>query len=150
MGIHREYDFRKLAKISLYLQQPGMKFYVTNEDRIYSAGCHKGLGGQTRFVPDIGAALGAIEAASGVRADRMGKPHLHGFNAILRDHFADECSDSLRSSFLMIGDNMESDIQFAVNCGIDSCLVFTGVQKKPCNDLEYSLMVANICPTYIC
>ena len=31
----------------------------------------------------------------------------------------------------MTGDNIESDIKFAHNVGIDSCLVFTGVQKKP-------------------
>jgi len=68
---------------------PHVKFYVTNEDRIYSAGCKKGLGGVTRFVPDIGAMLKIIETASGRKAERIGKPETHAFEAIIRDHYCD-------------------------------------------------------------
>lgn len=88
LGISKEFDFRKLSIISLYLQQTDIKFYVTNEDRIYSAGCNKGLGGQTRFLCDIGSTLRAIESAcGGKRAERVGKPEVFPFRSIVRDHF---------------------------------------------------------------
>ena len=31
---------------------------------------------------------------------------------------------------IMIGDNLNTDIQFAKNCGIDSLMVLTGVTSK--------------------
>ena len=55
----------------------------------------------------------------------IGKPEKHAFDAIVRDHFPDR--EHQLDRFVMVGDNMESDIQFAANNGIDSCLVFTGV-----------------------
>ena len=86
-----------------------------------------------------------LETASGRTADRIGKPETHAFNAIIRDHLKGEVD---LSKFIMIGDNMESDILFAKNNGIDSCLVFTGVQKLPTSDSEYKHMIEGMKPTY--
>lgn len=89
-----------------------MQFFVTNEDRVYSAGLNRGLCG-TRFVPDIGCMLKAVETASGCTpAVRIGKPEVYAFKTILRDHFSQEPD---LAEFVMIGDNIESDIQFALN-----------------------------------
>jgi ribonucleotide monophosphatase NagD (HAD superfamily) len=33
--------------------------------------------------------------------------------------------------FIMIGDNLQSDIEFAIKNKIDNCLVLTGVQVHP-------------------
>ena len=38
LGITKNFDHAKLAVMSMYLQQPEVKFFVTNEDRVYSAG----------------------------------------------------------------------------------------------------------------
>ena len=128
LGITKQFDHAKLAILSLYLQQPGMKFFVTNEDRVYSAGRNRSACG-TRFIPDIGSLLKSVETASGCNpAIRIGKPEVYAFQAIIRDHFENEPPNL--SDFLMIGDNVESDIQFAKNNGIDSVLVYTGVTNK--------------------
>ena len=90
LGITKQFDHAKLSILSLYLQQPGVKFFVTNEDRVYSAGRNRGLCG-TRFIPDIGCLLKSIETASGCApAIRIGKPEVYAFQAILRDHFQNE------------------------------------------------------------
>jgi len=50
----------------------------------------------------------------------------------------------------MVGDNVESDIVFAKNNGIDSCLVFTGVQKYPDSQQEYEHIIKTCKPTFMC
>ena len=87
LGINKSFNFRKLCILSLHLENKDVEFYVTNEDRIYSAGCHKGMDGQTRYVADIGAILKAVETAAGRSAVRIGKPERHAFESIKRDHF---------------------------------------------------------------
>lgn len=85
-------------------------FYATNEDRIYSAGLKKGLEGKTRYMPDVGSLVGSVETITEQKAIKIGKPEKHAFEAIVREHF-DEQVDL--DSFIMIGDNPESDIKFA-------------------------------------
>ena len=108
------------------------------------------MNNQTRFMSDIGATLKGIEVASGRSADRIGKPETHAFKAILRDHFKDQAISELTDKFMMVGDNMESDILFGKNNSIDSCLVFTGVQKMPSSKEEYNHMIENLKPTFMC
>jgi arabinose operon protein AraL len=54
----------------------------------------------------------------------MGKPSRFAFDLIRR-----ECNlqDEPLSRFLMIGDNLQTDIKFAEANGIDSLLVLSGV-----------------------
>ena len=52
-----------------------------------------------------------------------GKPNRAALELIMKDHGIDE---SMKSQILMIGDNPQTDIAFANNSGIDSCLVLTG------------------------
>ncbi len=55
-----------------------------------------------------------------------GKPNPNILNIIRNEHNIP--LDDL-SKIIMIGDNPETDIALGNNCGIDSCLVFTGVCK---------------------
>ena len=87
LGITRKFNFKQLATMSLYLQQKDMQFFVTNEDRVYSAGRNQGANGESRTIADIGATLRMLEVASGRRADRMGKPETFAFESIIHDHF---------------------------------------------------------------
>ena len=89
LGIHKKYDFRKMAILSAYLQNK-TQFFVTNEDRIYSAGTNSGICGSTRFIPDIGSILKSVETCQDdQKAVRVGKPECCAFNSIIRDHFKD-------------------------------------------------------------
>ena len=54
----------------------------------------------------------------------MGKPNPFAFE-LIRDRFKAE-----KEKFVMIGDRPSTDIAFANSCGIDSCLVMTGVVKS--------------------
>ena len=87
-----------------------MLFYVTNEDRVYSAGSNRSITGETRFVCDIGSILKIVETSCGKKATSIGKPELFAFDIILIDHFKNNRSEELLSSFIMIGDNAETDI----------------------------------------
>jgi ribonucleotide monophosphatase NagD (HAD superfamily) len=97
---------------------------------VFSAGANKGANEDSRFMVDIGSMLSMLETASQKQAIVVGKPSIMAFEVILRDHFADLSSDQIKEilpQFLMTGDNLDSDILFANTCGIQSCLVFTGV-----------------------
>lgn len=69
---------------------------------------------------DAGAFIRAIEWAADTQAIIMGKPGKVFFEQIIAStpYTPDEC--------LMIGDDVESDIQGAVNAGMQACLVRTG------------------------
>lgn len=52
------------------------------------------------------------------------------------------------NKILMIGDQIQSDIKFAINCNIDSCLVLSGKAKlediKPLNEPTFVLNHAGL------
>lgn len=56
--------------------------------------------------------LNTLELASGVKAEIVGKPNTFILNYLIQIYKVqkEEC--------LMIGDNIETDIQFGNNCGI--------------------------------
>lgn len=72
---------------------------------------------------DAGVFIHALEWASGKQATIMGKPDAHFFTeAVLSSGFnVDEC--------LMIGDDVQSDVQGAINAGLQAGLVKTGKFK---------------------
>lgn len=53
----------------------------------------------------------------------IGKPSRMIFDLLLEEHGLDGIS---LSRFLMVGDNLETDIKFGNNCGIHTLLVLTG------------------------
>ena len=54
----------------------------------------------------------------------MGKPDTWCFDLMKKQH---NLHDVPLSKFLMVGDNLSTDILFGNNCGIDSLLVLSGV-----------------------
>ncbi|MDG6778110.1 TIGR01458 family HAD-type hydrolase [Thiomicrorhabdus sp. zzn3] len=77
---------------------------------------------------DAGVFIHALEWASGKTATIMGKPDAHFFSeAVLSTGFSvNEC--------LMIGDDVQSDVQGAMDAGLQAALVKTGKFKE--RDLE--------------
>jgi len=73
---------------------------------------------------DLGAFTAALEFASGKRAIIMGKPS--------QDFFLQAVSKLACSAeqVLMIGDDVESDIQGALDAGLQACLVKTGKYRS--------------------
>jgi len=54
----------------------------------------------------------------------MGKPNPKIFEIIKREH--PHLSDKPLSKFLMVGDNLKTDIKFGNNCMIDTLVVLSG------------------------
>ncbi len=125
----RTFDYAKL-QTAFDAIRFGARFFATNAD----AYCPTPSGGE----PDAAAVIAAIEACTGVRVEAVvGKPSRNMLEAVmgLVDLPAARC--------LMIGDRLETDIQMALNAGMDSALTLTGAASKA------ALAAVDIRPTYI-
>lgn len=85
-----------------------------------------------------------LEAAGGRKPFVAGKPSNTLFNTVVTDH---GLKDAPLEEFLMIGDKIDTDIQFGKNSGIDQMLLFTGVTNKE-KYLETKDNPDSIVPTY--
>ncbi|TLS37280.1 HAD-IIA family hydrolase [Pseudalkalibacillus caeni] len=113
----RDFTYKKLDK-AFQAWKNGAKVIATNPDRTCPV-----KGGE---VPDCGAIIGALEGATGEPIHAViGKPSSFAANSIARDIFKlppEQC--------YMIGDRLETDIRMAVENGLQSILVLTGVASK--------------------
>lgn len=92
---------------------PDIEFIVTNKDLIYPAGGRKLLG--------TGAIIAAVEISTGAKAHVVGKP-----NGFVVDRIA-QLTGVPREKICMVGDNLDTDILFGRQNGINALLVETGV-----------------------
>lgn len=87
---------------------------ATNSDASYPA-----PGGE--LWPGAGALLAAVETATGVRAEVAGKPHRPLFDEAVR------IAGTRRA--LVVGDRIETDIEGAVDAGLDCALALSGAAR---------------------
>jgi 4-nitrophenyl phosphatase len=114
------FTFEKLTKAHIALQN-GALFWATNMDVTFPV--------PNGFEPGAGAIAAAVAAVAGRPPDRVfGKPSPDIAELALR------LLDLPKSSCVVVGDRMETDILFARNAGIDSALVLTGVTSR--DDLD--------------
>ena len=115
LGETRTYCFEKLEK-AIELVNKGAKLIGCNPDHIgvTERGC----------IPATGSLIAPIEIATGKKAYFVGKPNplmlRHGLRRI-------GCHTS---EIAFIGDRMDTDIIAAIESGIDSLLVLSGVTKQ--------------------
>ncbi|MBQ4258564.1 MAG: HAD-IIA family hydrolase [Clostridia bacterium] len=111
-----EFTYRKAEQIcELLFSKPEIPLYATNPDLC----CPVPFG----FVPDCGAICGMIEAATGRKAEYIGKP-----NRILVDLCLADSGFSERET-IVVGDRLYTDIACGINAGVDTCCLFTGEAK---------------------
>ncbi len=83
----------------------------------------------------------------------MGKPSVYGLERIIKDHHHhhnrnDEVHvKNIKRSFLMIGDNLVTDIQLGKNGEIDTALMLTGVTNI--DDKDDAESIERVKPTYV-
>lgn len=77
----------------------------------------------------------------------LGKPNRFAFDLLIQDHIGDVYTDEMKDKFLMIGDNLNTDIKFGKEIGIDTALVFTGITRE--NDESDQKRIDTIKPTFI-
>jgi phosphoglycolate/pyridoxal phosphate phosphatase family len=128
------FNYYKLAYASLCIQK-GAKLFATNEDAFDNIGQYN--------LPRAGCALKALEKATQKTAIILGKPNAFGMETLKAQHDLD------LSKTVMIGDNIDTDILFGINCGIDTVLVLTGVSNE--DTLKKQMEKEKpIFPTYVC
>ena len=122
-GLDRKLTWDKLATATLNINQ-GASFYATNVDTT--------LPTELGDVMGNGGTVAALEAATGVRAVSIGKP-----GPILYQQALSTLGTTLEET-VAIGDRLNTDILGAVNTGIRSILVLTGISTlKELQEVEY-------------
>lgn len=116
VGHDVEFTFRKLSVANVLLQRsPDAIFVATNRDSFDL------VGADSRHIPGNGAIVAALEYCSRRKAVNVGKPSSEMIEIIKRDH------DLELGRTLFVGDRLDTDIKFAVDNGMISTLVLTGV-----------------------
>ena len=115
VGLHRSATERELS-LAVAALRAGAQFITPNRDATYP---DPGV-----LSPGTGAAVAALESASGVRAEVVGKPAPNLITAA-----ANEVNVALRD-VVMIGDSLATDIAAAHAAGVRSVLMLTGVTSR--------------------
>ena len=114
-GLDRSFTYEKLRKAALLIRS-GVKFIGTNSDST--------LPTPDGLVPGAGSILAAIEAATGVKAEIVGKPSPGLYQIAM---------ERMRTSphkTLVVGDRLQTDIAGAQLVGCPCALVLSGVTKS--------------------
>lgn len=114
-GLDRQMTWDKLATATLNIKK-GAAFYATNADTT--------LPTELGDVMGNGGTIAALEAATGVTATSIGKPEPILYQQAFETLGLDP------SKIIAIGDRLNTDILGAVNAGIRSILVLTGISTK--------------------
>lgn len=115
VGLDRSFDYEKLKKASLAIRA-GALYIATNTDTTLPT--PEGL------APGAGAIVASISVSSGKEPIVMGKPHSLIFERSLSLLGMDP------EEVIMIGDRYDNDVAGAMNAGLRSIMVETGVHRK--------------------
>ena len=120
-GLDRKFTYEKLT-LALDMLMNGAGFIATNDDAM--------LPTEHGFLPGAGSMVAAIQAASDVVPDVIGKPNKPIMDVLLKEYGlkSEEC--------VMVGDRLETDILAGIRAGMRTVLVLTGASGK--QDIESS------------
>ena len=123
-GLDRQLTWDKLATATLNINA-GAQFFATNSDTTLPTELGEVMGN--------GGVLAALEAATGVKPVSIGKPE----PILYQQALALLGSDA--AGTIAIGDRLNTDILGAVNAGMRSIMVLTGVSsEQDITELDYS------------
>ncbi len=110
------FTYEKLKRAFAAIQR-GARFWATNLDATYPV--------SDGFLPGAGTMAAAVATSAGRPPERVfGKPSTDMARLALKRLQLDA------SSCLMVGDRIETDVQFARNSGMDAVLVLTGATSR--------------------
>ena len=122
-GLDRQLTWDKLATATLHLNA-GAAFYATNSDT--------SLPTELGVVMGNGGTLAALEAVTGVKPISIGKPE-----PILYQQALEKLGTTAETT-IAIGDRLDTDILGAVNSGMRSIMVLTGISSlEDIDKLDY-------------
>ncbi|WP_283620816.1 TIGR01457 family HAD-type hydrolase [Limosilactobacillus avium] len=114
VGLDSQVTYAKLETAVLLIRD-GAKFIGTNAD--------SNLPNERGMVPGAGSIVKLVEYATQQKPLMIGKPE-----KIIMEMALQKVGLS-RDEVVMVGDNYHTDIQAAINVGMDSLLVYTGLSK---------------------
>ncbi|BFZ60805.1 p-nitrophenyl phosphatase [Saitoella coloradoensis] len=115
-GLDTHVNYLKLAKAHAYLQDPNVLFLQTNDDSTYPS--------HGKLFPGAGSIAAPLKYSTRREATALGKPNQSMMDAIASKFQFD------RSKACMVGDRLNTDIQFGLKGGLGgTLLVLTGVSK---------------------
>lgn len=114
VGLDSQVTYAKLETAVLLIRD-GAKFIGTNAD--------SNLPNERGMVPGAGSIVKLVEYATQQKPLMIGKPE-----KIIMEMALQKIGLS-RDEVVMVGDNYHTDIQAAINVGMDSLLVYTGLSK---------------------
>jgi 4-nitrophenyl phosphatase len=111
----RALTYEKITTALRYMAA-GARFIATNPDPIITL--------EDGIAPETGTTVAALKAASGKEPEIVGKPRATIVLEAARrlDMAVEDC--------VMLGDNLDTDILAAVNAGMRSALILTGVSSR--------------------
>ena len=141
VGMSTDFSYSMITKANAYLRNPDVAFICTNADPydILNGGAHQ---------PAAGVMVAGIECCSGRKAVNVGKPSKFLFDIICKNFGVEP------ESSLMVGDRLDTDIDFGVQNSMMSALVFSGcttgsMAANIYNRVPNPGVVGNIEPTVI-
>ncbi len=114
-GIDFGVRYERLADATLAVRA-GARFVGTNSDTSFPS--------ERGQIPGAGALLALLEAASGVKPTVIGKPNAGMFEQAMRK------LGTTAAATLMVGDRYETDIAGAVELGMPTAAVLTGITPE--------------------
>lgn len=130
VGLDFHFNYLKLAMAFQYLRR-GAMFFATNIDST--------LPNQSSFFPGAGSVVAPLALMAGVQPVSFGKPSAAMMDAIKGKFQLN------RERTCMVGDRLNTDIQFGIDGGLGGTLaVLTGVNKKE----DWEVEGARVVPGY--
>ena len=116
VGHDTAFNFRKMSVANVLLQMnPQAPLVATNLDSFDL------VGADARHIPGNGCFVKALEYSSSREAINVGKPSKNLIDLIAAEHGLDPARS------MIVGDRLDTDIQFGIESGMFSALVMTGV-----------------------
>ncbi|OLY79114.1 4-nitrophenylphosphatase [Smittium mucronatum] len=116
VGLDVEINYSKLAFAHINITKSNALFIATNDDSTLPV--------QGLTFPGAGSLLSVLINSTSESPVVMGKPNQIMFDCISKANNLD------LSRTLMIGDRLDTDIEFGTRAGVDTLLVFTGVTDR--------------------
>ncbi|KAJ1922989.1 hypothetical protein IWQ60_006163 [Tieghemiomyces parasiticus] len=131
IGFDTHINYRKYAQAHTYITRvPGCRFIATNTDSTFPAA--------GALFPGTGALVSVLQSSTGRDPTIIGKPHSTMMNCIFEKYQLDP------QRTCMVGDRLNTDIQFGINGGTSTLLVLTGVT----DEAHLHEQLPEVTPTY--
>lgn len=124
----RSFTFEKLSRACTLIRD-GARFIASNTDGTYPM--------ETGVIPGAGALVAAVQTCAAARPTVIGKPE-----PILLDMAIDQMG-ARREQTIVVGDRLDTDIAGALNAGLASIMVTTGVNSRA------DMMASPFKPTFV-